>query len=72
METMEQPVFADFAIAAVFETKPFRNTVQVPTGSLVSKSRLAPGSTPRITVTSANNGISGYYSDIDDKKLSLL
>lgn len=58
----------EFLIQDVFETQPFRKTVQVPTGATVPASRLTPGHTPRITATNSNNGIGGYYKDIDDKK----
>ena len=57
----------EFEVKDIFETMPFKNGLQVPTGALVSANHLEMGSTPRITVTSDNNGIGGYYKDFDDK-----
>ncbi|MDS2273152.1 restriction endonuclease subunit S [Streptococcus pneumoniae] len=40
---------------------------QVPTGSSIPKRYLLDGKTPRISATNIDNGILGYYEDIDDK-----
>ena len=60
-------MFKEFYLKDVFETKSFRGGLQVPTGALMKSSELKEGSTPRITVTSDNNGIGGYYKDVDNK-----
>lgn len=60
-------MFKEFQISEIFETHPFRNGLQVPTGAAVKQDMLHPGEMPRITVTSDNNGIGGYYADINDK-----
>lgn len=39
------------------------NTIQLPTGSYISKKKLENGNIPRITVTSLNNGIDGFYNN---------
>lgn len=61
METKE------FYIKDIFETLPFRGGLQVPTGGLVPSKDLKPGKTPRISVTSVNNGITGFFEDIQSK-----
>jgi hypothetical protein len=60
-------MFKEFELKDVFETQPFRGGLQVPTGALMKSDELEEGSTPRITVTSDNNGIGGYYKDVDNK-----
>ena len=56
-----------FSISEIFQTEQLGKNIQVPTGAMVSKRFLKDGSTPRVTVSNFNNGITGYYSDIDDK-----
>lgn len=46
----------------IFENK---NKIQMPTGAYIHKNNLIKGKTPRITVTSQNNGIDGYYDSKD-------
>lgn len=53
-----------FAVKDIFITEQ-KKAVQVPTGSYVPKTSLHIGKTPRITVTSLNNGIDGFYSSND-------
>lgn len=43
---------------------------QVPTGTYIQKKDLKPGTMPRITVTSQNNGIDGYYEYNDKMQIS--
>lgn len=43
---------------------------QVPTGTYIQKKDLKPGTMPRITVTSQNNGIDGYYEYNDKMQVS--
>ena len=57
----------EFKISDVFVTEKHGKGRQVPTGAMIAKKDLEDGSTPRITVSNFNNGITGYYSDIDDK-----
>lgn len=60
-------MFKEFELKDIFGTQPFRGGLQVPTGALMKSDELEEGSTPRITVTSDNNGIGGYYKDVDNK-----
>ena len=53
-----------FAIKDIFFTEQ-KKTAQVPTGAYVHKSKLHKGTIPRITVTSFNNGVDGYYTSTD-------
>lgn len=51
-----------FAIHEFCETIVDRKKIQVPTGAYISKKDLSDnGTTPRITVTGVNNGVSGFY-----------
>ena len=59
--------FREFELKDIFQTTPFRGGLQVPTGGLMSSGDLEAGDTPRISVTSMNNGIIGYYKDVDSK-----
>lgn len=59
--------FREFELKDIFQTIPFRGGLQVPTGGLISSGDLEAGNTPRISVTSMNNGIIGYYKDVDSK-----
>lgn len=43
------------------------NKPQVPTGAYMPTKSLEAGDIPRITVSNYNNGITGYYSNSDDK-----
>ena len=56
-----------YSISEIFQTEQTGKKIQVPTGAMISKRFLKEGSTPRVTVSNFNNGITGYYSDIDDK-----
>lgn len=53
-----------FAIKDIFITEQ-KKIIQVPTGAYVHKTKLQNGKTPRITVTSFNNGVDGYYTSTD-------
>ena len=59
--------FHEFELKDIFQTNHFSRGLQVPTGASMSSSTLEKGSTPRISVTSMNNGIVGYYKDVDSK-----
>lgn len=60
-------MFREFKVGDLFETNPYRGGRQVLTGGNVPTKYLLPGNTPRISVTSKNNGIIGYYEDVDMK-----
>lgn len=55
-----------FRVEELFETEKIGRKIQVPTGSWIASKNFVPGSTPRITVSGVNNGITGYYKDVDD------
>ena len=55
-----EPVFKEFEVGALFDcntTKAFYPT----------KENLSEGETPYISRTTSNNGVSGFYNDVDDK-----
>ena len=56
-----------FYISEIFYTEKKGKNIQVPTGAMISKKSLEDGTTPRVTVSNFNNGITGYYSDLSDK-----
>ena len=55
----------EFRISDLFITVPSKNKLQVPTGVSIDRTDLVDGDIPRITVTNFNNGIGGYYKNID-------
>ncbi|MBQ7630313.1 MAG: restriction endonuclease subunit S, partial [Selenomonadaceae bacterium] len=61
---LEKKSWKDFLIKDIFKT--IKKSSQVPTGSYVTKGNLIFGKTPRITVTSQNNGIYDFYSSEDE------
>lgn len=58
--------WGNFKVKDVFETNLIGKTLQVPTGAMVERKNLREGDIPRVTVSNFNNGITGYYADIDD------
>ena len=56
----------EFKISDVFITEKKAGSLQTPTGSYISQRALHEGETPRVTVSNFNNGITGYYKDVDD------
>ena len=48
-----------------FKIKDITLNGKISTGAYVSKAKLHSGTTPRITVTSVNNGVDGFYSCTD-------
>ena len=50
-----------FKILEVFQTEKIGKKIQVPTGANIKRIELTDGGTPRITVTSINNGVFGYF-----------
>ena len=41
----------EFSIAEIFYTKPYKDTLQVPTGAMIPRKDLKEGTIPRITVS---------------------
>ncbi len=66
MSKIDTNNWKEFLIKDIFETIHSGNGLQVPTGATVPKKLLNDGKVPRVTVSNFNNGITGYYSDIDD------
>ena len=64
MPKIDTSSWGKFLISDVFETNKKGKSIQVPTGASIQKKDLNEGTTPRVTVTSVNNGIFGYYADI--------
>ena len=56
-------------VSEMYEFKEFRigDLFEIQTGSLVQSSTLTKGSIPRVSVTSANNGIVGYFDTESNK-----
>lgn len=57
----------NFRISELFHTEKKGKNIQVPTGAMLSKKYLKDGETPRVTVSNYNNGITGYYRDLNNK-----
>lgn len=55
-----------FRVEELFETERVGRKIQVPTGSWIAAKNLEAGPTPRITVSGVNNGVAGYYKDVND------
>ena len=56
-----------FKVSDIFVTEKHGTNLQVPTGAMMSKKNLEDGNIPRVTVSNYNNGITGYYSDSNNK-----
>lgn len=65
MNKIDTSGWKPFRICDIFETEGTNNKLHVPTGSWLPIKKLKDGTTPRITVSGLNNGVSGYYSDIE-------
>lgn len=66
MTKIDTSGWKEFVVGDLFETEKTGRNVQVPTGGWIATKNLVSGFTPRITVSGVNNGIAGYYEDIDD------
>lgn len=66
MKKIDISRWKDFEIKELFITE--KKGEQVPTGYSIPKRYLKEGNTPRISATNINNGILGYYEDIDNKE----
>lgn len=64
MLSLSDREWKEFYIRDIFVVED-KNEIQVPTGAYINKKYLTKGETPRITVTSQNNGIGGYYDSQD-------
>lgn len=67
MSELDVSTWKKFRIGDLFEVEKHGKSQQVPTGGMIAKNLLVDGTTPRITVTGTNNGVIGYYADIEDK-----
>ena len=54
----------EFYISEIFQL--LDNKLQVPTGNYINKKYMKKGNTPRITVTSNNNGIDNFWNILND------
>ncbi|CRH65381.1 Restriction enzyme BgcI subunit beta [Chlamydia trachomatis] len=66
MAKIDTSRWSKFKVMDIFETVSTGKKVQVPTGCWIAVNKLEEGSTPRITVSGIDNGVSGFYSDVDD------
>lgn len=64
MNKLDISGWKEFKIAELFITETGKNKQQVPTGAAIARKDLIDGDIPRITVTNINNGIIGYYKNI--------
>ncbi len=60
MISLNDREWKEFKISSIFET--IKDDSQVPTGAYIEKKYLEEGVTPRITVTSLNNGIDAFWN----------
>lgn len=63
MNKLDFNSWKEFKVSDIFITNYIGNKLQVPTGANVKKKNLIEGDIPRITVTSINNGVFGYYQE---------
>lgn len=54
-----------FRVGELFETHTVGKKTHVPTGGAVAQKLLFDGSTPRVTVSGVDNGVVGYFDDVD-------
>lgn len=66
MAKIDIDLWKPFKVGDIFETEFKNSAMQVPTGGWIASKRFEEGSTPRITVSGVNNGVVGYYADVDD------
>lgn len=64
MSKLDISSWKEFKIAELFITETSKSKQQVPTGAAIARKDLIDGDIPRITVTNLNNGIIGYYKNI--------
>lgn len=66
MKWIDSSNWKEFRVFELFQTKQDGGKIQTPTGAMVKKKDLKEGDIPRITVSNYNNGITGYFSFLDD------
>ena len=66
MAKIDTSGWKEFRVGDLFETECSGKSTRVPTGAWVATKILSDGEIPRITVSGVNNGVVGYYADIDD------
>ncbi len=64
MNRLDISNWKEFNISELFITETNKNKLQVPTGAAIAKKDLTDGDIPRVTVTNMNNGIVGYYKNV--------
>ncbi|EFX92216.1 hypothetical protein HMPREF0027_0727 [Actinobacillus ureae ATCC 25976] len=64
MNRLDISNWKEFKISELFITETNKNKLQVPTGAAIAKKDLTDGDIPRVTVTNMNNGIVGYYKNV--------
>ena len=67
MKKIDVSGWKEFKISELFITEKNGSSIQVPTGAMISKRDLEDGNIPRVTVSNFNNGIAGYYKDVENK-----
>lgn len=67
MKKIDVSGWKEFKISELFITEKNGSSIQVPTGAMISKRDLEDGNIPRVTVSNFNNGITGYYKDVENK-----
>ncbi|NYA26123.1 restriction endonuclease subunit S [Haemophilus haemolyticus] len=71
MNRLDISNWKEFKIAELFITETSKNKLQVPTEAAVAKKDLTDGDIPRVTVTNMNNGIVGYYKNVQSDNYRL-
>lgn len=61
MISLQEREWKPFKLYELFETQQYKGGFQLPTGANIRKEELEDGDIARITVTSTNNGIYGFY-----------
>ncbi len=67
MTKIDTNQWKQFKIFEIFQTVKVGSKLQVPTGAAVPQKMLKIGNTPRITASGINNGVVGYYKNIEDE-----
>lgn len=66
MSVVDTSTWKPFRVGDLFETHAIGKKVACPTGGAIAKARLLGGDTPRVTVSGVDNGIVGYFKDVND------
>lgn len=65
MEKIDISKWGKYKVEDLFETVGPAGRKRVPTGGMIKKTDLVNGDIPRITVSGENNGVLGYFGNID-------